>query len=563
MRMSRHGLGAVACWAAVMLALLGVLLDRSVIDARAAEPLTQGGSPAFRRLNEIQYKAAITDVFGPSIVVPGRFEPGLREGGLLAIGESKADVTPTGFEQYEDRARRVAAQVLSKENRSKFVDCPAIPEGFDVRCARRFLTKYGRLLLRRPLERAELTEQLALARAIAARTRDFDKGLQASLTRMLVSPFFIFRVETGPAAAGEPASLDAYSLASRLSFLFWNSGPDDALLDAAAGGNLSNDADLEREVDRLIASPKFERGVRAYFWDMFGYNQFGGLSKEQVIYPKFVSQLAKDAEEQNLRTIVDFLVRKQGDYRDLFTTRSTFLNRRLASLYRVPLTTAGFDGWTSYTFAEGSNRQGLLTFAGFLMLDPSHEGRSSPTNRGKFVREALLCQKVPPPPPAVNFAIVQDIANPVYKTARERLKAHQENPACAGCHALTDPIGLSMENYDAIGAFRSTENGQAIDPRGRLSGKAFADLVEMQVVLRNEPSLTSCLTQRVFEYGVGRAAEPSETGYIEYIQQQFADSSYRVPALMRAIALSKTFRNLASGRPAIQADAPKKGNVHG
>ena len=148
------------------------------------------------------------------------------------------------------------------------------------------------------------------------------------------------------------------------------------------------------------------------------------------------------------------------------------MNRALASLYRVPLEEqAGLDGWVRYTFAEDDPRGGILTLAGFLMLDPTHEGRSSPTIRGKSVREFFLCQKVPLPPPNVDFSAVQNTGDLVHKTARERLSIHQENPACAGCHKITDPIGLSMENYDAIGAFRTHENGAPIDASGVFEGK--------------------------------------------------------------------------------------------
>jgi hypothetical protein len=276
-----------------------------------------------------------------------------------------------------------------------------------------------------------------------------------------MSPSFIFRAEASepdPDRSGAQR-LDAYSLASRLSFLVWDAPPDVELLDAAASGALHRQEDLERQINRMLGSPQFEQGMRAYFSDMFGYDQFDSLSKDQGIYPKYTSQLAKDAREQSLRTIVDLLVTNNGDYRDLFTTKKTFINRNLGALYKVPIAKAGVDGWVPYTFGPDDKRAGLLTFVGFLMLDTTHEGRSSPTIRGKNVRELFLCQKVPTPPPNVNFAVVQDTHNPLYKTARERLTAHRDSPTCAGCHALTDPTGLSLENYDAVGAYRADENG--------------------------------------------------------------------------------------------------------
>jgi hypothetical protein len=291
----------------------------------------------------------------------------------------------------------------------------------------------------------------------------------------------------------------------------------------------------------MIASPRFTDGARAFFSDMFAYDQFDGLSKEQAIYPKFTSQLAKDAQEQALRTIVDLLVTQNGDYRDLFTTRKTFINRNLGSLYKVPVPGA-VDGWMPYEFTPESNRAGLLTFAAFLMLDPSHEGRSSPTIRGKSVRELLMCQPVPLPPANVDFSLVQNTADQVHKTARDRLTLHQENPVCAGCHKITDPIGLSLENYDAAGQLRTSENGARIDASGKFEGKDYAGPHDLTTFLRDSPAVSSCVVQRAYEYGVGHAVEDGDGQWLEYATERFAQGQYRFPALMRFIATSRAFK---------------------
>ena len=180
------------------------------------------------------------------------------------------------------------------------------------------------------------------------------------------------------------------------------------------------------------------------------------------------------------------------------------------------------------------------------MLDPTHEGRSSPTIRGKTVRELLLCQPVPQPPPNVNFALVQDVGNPLYKTARQRLTVHQENPACAGCHALTDPIGLSLENYDAVGSFRTHENDALIDATGTFEGKPYTGLTGLSQRLRESPDVPACLVQRAFEYGVGRSAGGGDAAWLDYAVGQFASDRFRFAALMRRLATS----------PALAAAAP-------
>jgi Protein of unknown function (DUF1592)/Protein of unknown function (DUF1588)/Protein of unknown function (DUF1595)/Protein of unknown function (DUF1585) len=510
-----------------------------------AEPMTGGGPATFRRLNEAEYTRSIEDVFGAGIKIPGRFDPGLRDEGLLAIGDGKAVVSASGFEQYELRARVIAAQLLAEGRRKSVLSCaPASPAAFDRACASQFFGQYGRRLLRRPLYAAETTALLNVASAATEKSGNFYRGLEFGLTRLLVSPYFIFRVEHSERDPDRPGMqrLDDYSLATRISFLLWDAPPDATLLEAAASGSLQRPDGIGRQVDRLIASPRFEQGVRAFFSDMLAYDQFDGLSKDQAIFPKYTSQLSKDAEEQALRTVTTLLITERGDYRDLFTTRNTVLNRNLGALYKVPVEFDALDGWKPYTFGPEEQRAGLLTLAGFLMLDPSHEGRSSPTIRGKAVRELLLCQKVPPPPPNVNFNIVQDTHNPLYKTARQRLTTHRDNPVCAGCHAITDPIGLAMENYDAIGEYRTAENGAAIDASGTFEGKPYSGLVSLAKILHDSPSVTDCVGQRVFEYGVGRPLAPSESAWLKYVGQHFADTGYVFPELLRTIATSRAFR---------------------
>jgi hypothetical protein len=542
----------------IELGLAGVLVVTSLAMCRMAsatsdasatsEPATSGGPATFRRLSETQYTRTIEDIFGTDIKVPGRFEPPLRDEGMLAIGDSKVVVSSSGFEQYELRAREISAQVLAEDRRKKFLSCtPRSPEEFDKSCARQFLGKFGRLLFRRPLTEAEMTSALTVASATTAKVGNFYKGLESGLARLLASPDFIFRVEQtkGPPKNDGTQRLDDYSLATRISFLLWNASPDGELLDAAASGALRKQDGLEKQVDRLINSPRFAEGVRAFFSDMFAYEQFDGLSKDQSIYPKYTSQLSKDAAEQTMRTVVDLLVTNKGDYRDLFTTKKTFLSRKLASLYRVPVDGSVLNGWIPYTFGPDDPRAGILTFAAFLMLDPTHEGKTSPTIRGKSVRELFLCQKIPAPPGNVDFSKFQDPKNP-NATVRERLTEHRENPTCSGCHSITDPVGLAMENYNGVGEYRTTEKGTVIDASGSFEGKPYQDLISLENVLHDSPTVPNCVVERAYEYGVGRTITPGERALIKYLDQRFASEGYAFPDLMRAVATSRAFQAVSA-----------------
>ena len=511
---------------------------------QSAQESAAPGAPVIRRLNEEQYIRSVQNVFGFEVDVPGRFDPPVRESGLLAIGDGQAAISSAGFEQYELRARNIAAQVVSEAHRASTVPCaPADATAFDAACADSFVGKYGRLLYRRPLTDAERASTLAVARSAAAQSGNFYGGLERALARMLVSPNFIFRIEEFEADATGAYRLNDYSLATRLSFLMWDAPPDEALLEAAGSGALRTDAGLSAQVDRLIAAPQFTDGVRAFFSDMFGFEQFNVLTKDQSIFPIYTSQLAADAREQMLQTITQHLVTRNADYRDLFTTRTTMMNRNLGGLYNVPISTDSVAGWAPHTFDEGDQRAGILTLAGFLMLDVNHEGRTSPTIRGKSVRELFLCQAVPQPPANVDFALVSDVNNPQFRTARGRLTVHRENPVCAGCHAVTDPIGLSLEHYDAVGRFRTQENETEIDASGTYRNQAFNDVVGLQALIRDDPAASNCVVQRAFEYGVARPKANGDRAALEQLSSRFAEQRYSFPALMRAVALSAAFQS--------------------
>ena len=476
------------------------------VQTRAAEPAA-GGETVTRRLSPDQYRQIVEDVFGSDIKLGGRFEPDIRMGGLLAVGAGHISVTATGLEQYDSMARTVATQVVDERHRDTLIPCkPAALVEPDDACAGQFLSKSGRLLYRRPLTPQELQVRVAAAAAAARTLQNFYSGLALSLAGMLESSQFLFRREVAEADPDHPGQyrLNAYSKASQLSFLLWNTAPDSELLTAAEHGDLGSEKGLARQVDRMLASPRLEAGVRAFFADMLQFDTFATLAKDPSFFPKFTSQVATDAQEQTLRTLTDLLVTHRGDYRDLFTTRKTFLTPALGAIYSVPVAkttpNGAPDAWTPFEYPEGDPRSGIVSQVSFVALH-SHPGRSSPTIRGKALRQTMLCQKVPDPPGNVNFAVVQDTTNPQYKTARERLTAHRTDPTCAGCHKLIDPIGFSLETFDSGGGFRTTENGVAIDPSGELDGTSFKDGLGLgktrcttagDDVLRGQPGLFLC-----------------------------------------------------------------------
>lgn len=506
-----------------------------------SEPPTPGVPVGAERLSEAQYRAAIADIFAVDIKLGGHFEPGIRKSGLLAVGESVAAMSPAGFEQYDIMARTVAGQVVDAKHRDALVPCkPADEKKSDAACAKQTLAKYARLLYRRPVTDKELETAETLANTAADTKTDFYAGLAFGLAQLLDSPNFIFRKDVAEKDPSDPSKLQltAYSKASRLSFFLWNTTPDETLLKAAENGELDSKSGIDKQVGRMLASPRVQDGVRAFFVDFLNFDQFGSLAKDAAIYPVFGEKIARDAQEQTLRTLVDLLVVQKGDYRDVFTTRKTFLTRNLGVVYQVPV--AAEKDWEPHEFAAGDAHAGILTQLSFTELH-AHPGRSSSTLRGKAVREIMLCEPVPSPPANVNFTVVQDTSNPKFKTARERLTAHRTEATCAGCHKIMDPIGLGLENFDGAGQFRSTENGAPIDASGEIDGIKFNDSASLGQALHDNPAATACLSDSLFRYAAGRDFDPGEREWRKWLGDQFKDSGYKVPDLMKTIATSDDF----------------------
>ncbi len=495
---------------------------------------------AMRRLTSEQYQSIISNVFGPRVKIVGKFDQLVRINGLFAVGAAKVNMSPAGFEQFEIAARAVAAQVVDPKNRALTMPCvPASPKAFDEACAQRFFSQAGRFLFRRPLTDEELKTRMDIAAAGTAAAGDFYAGVESGLSSLLMTPAFLFineAVEPDPAVQGQKR-LTAYSKASRLSFLLWNTAPDDELLTAAATGALHSEKGLAKQVDRMIASRQLEGGVRAFFTDMLGFDKFDTLEKDSVLFPVYNAAVSLDAKEQLLRMIVEQLVVADGDYRDLFTMRKTYISDSLARIYRVAAPKPG--AWGEYTYPENSPYTGIQSTFAFTALH-SHAGRSSPTIRGKAIRELLLCQRVPDPPANVNFAQF-NAEHSEFKTARQRLEAHSTSPSCSGCHKLVDPIGLALENFDGAGQYRTSENGTPLDTSGKLDGIEYKDAPGLALALHNNNAITGCVVNRLSSYALGRPQTKDEKAWLTTLGERFAASGYRLTALLRDIANDKAF----------------------
>lgn len=534
--LAKSVVGAAAVAATVLATF--VLAPQSANSAAEAAKTGAAVPPKVRLLTTQQYINTIKYFFGTDLTLDVKFAPLKRTEGLLAAGSTVAGVSDSQVETYQKAAAVVSSQVLAPERRATLMPCtPKSDKAADDSCARKFVSDVTQYLYREPVDKARLDELVSLAGHSASELHDFYAGLQITLESILLSPNLLFVAETekpDPKKAGQ-VRLDGYAFATRLSLFLWNAAPDAALWKAAAKGELDSEKGRARIVDQMLASPRLEDGVRALFDDMFSFSDFETLSKDGEVYPNFVGEAVADAREQTLRTVVYHLLEKNGDYRDLFTTRETFISPALAMVYDVPST----PGWHRIEFAPEAHRSGILTHVSFLALH-SHPTRTSVTLRGKALRELLLCQKVPPPPANVDFSALNNPKTP-FKTSRERVAFHLENPVCAGCHRIMDPMGLALENFDGVGKYRTTESGATIDASGGLDGKSFANVDGLGQALHDHPALPKCLVKRTFGYGVGAVLPDGMSPTIDDINAKFAASGYHLRALLKDIVLNPAF----------------------
>ncbi|MES2641746.1 MAG: DUF1592 domain-containing protein [Myxococcota bacterium] len=506
---------------------------------RGPAPAVTPPAPTLRRLTQAQYANTVRDLLGADIVLPSSLEPDAEEAGLLSVGAGTASVSSLGVERYEDAALLLADQVADDPARfATIVPCtPASSD--DAVCADSFVRAFGLRVWRRPLTDAEAARLVAVVTLTGGEAGAFAEGVRYGLAAMLQSPHFVYRREHGAVAPDDTTVrlLNDWELATRLSYLLWATTPDDTLLAAAAAGELRTDEGLRAQADRLLADERARTGVRELFTELFELGELDTVAKDPTIFAHASAELGPAAREETLLGLERLIFDAPGDFRDLLTTPTTFVDPRLASLYRIPAPDP--LGFGEVTLGESDGRRGLLGQASFLMLN-AHSTRTSATLRGVFIRKTLLCQTIPPPPADVDTSIPE--ADATSPTLRDRLQTHLEDPTCAGCHQLTDPIGLGLENLDGIGRWRDTENDVSIDASGDLDGKAFTNAWELGAVVRDNDNLGPCFAAHLYRYAMGHTIDPGEQDVVDWIAEGFVGSGHDWQALLTDLVMSPAFR---------------------
>jgi len=421
--------------------------------------------------------------------------------------------------------------------RRVFVCRPASAAAEDP-CARRILTALARRAYRRPVNDDDLTPLLAFYKD-GRKKGNFETGVQLALRRMLASPTFIFRVEEDPAAVAPGAiyRVNDLELASRLSFFLWSSMPDDALLDLATANRLHQPAVLEAQVRRMLADPKADALVENFAGQWLHIRNLQNIAPNTDEFPDFDNDL-REAFRRETELFFRSIVREDRNVLDLMTADYTFVNERLAKHYGL---TGVYGSQFRRVTLTDDGRRGLLG-KGSILLATSHADRTAPTLRGKWILENLL--GAPPPAPPANVPPFEQTAGAKPRTIRERMEIHRANPSCASCHRTMDGLGFTLENFNAVGAWRDREVGGAVNAQGMMAdGKTAVGVAGLRAALLQHPDVfVETLTAKLMTYGLGRGLQYSDMPVVRGIVRDADTSGDRFSALVLGIVKSTPFQ---------------------
>ncbi|MEZ4449599.1 MAG: DUF1592 domain-containing protein [Nannocystaceae bacterium] len=495
------------------------------------------GPAPIRRLNRREYDNTARDLLLDDSRPASAFPPEEEALGFNNNADALV-VTPILAELYLDAAEALAAAAVADHLPDLLGGCDPDQDGADA-CADRFIKDFGRWVYRRPLDDDDVAALSALFSA-AEDQFDFETAVRLTLTAMLQSPHFLYRVEVGAPIEGDEDNLRVgpYELASRLSYFLWGTMPDAALFNAASSGGLDTAAQVADETRRMLADPRARETVRDFHGQWLRLAHIDELEKDPDLYPDFDPALLPLLRAEADALIDDVVWEGGGDFGTLLSAPYTFLNKALADYYGVEGPSG--DAFERVDLPPG-HASGILTQGGLMSVLAKHN-QSDPIHRGKFVREGLLCQLIPPPPD--NVMAVPPEVDPDLPT-RERFEEHTKEPLCAGCHQMMDPIGFGFEHFDGIGRWREIEAGQPIDARGELLGATvsgeFDGVPGLAALLDQSPEVDACLTKQWFRYAYGRVETLEDRCTLDALSTRFSDSGRDIQDLLVALTQTDAF----------------------
>ena len=504
-----------------------------------------GQSPRLVRLSHRQYDNTVRDL----LQLAAEAKPS---------GEFLADPPVAGFDNnadalvvkdrlgrdYRRAAESLAEQVTAPDKLPTLLPCQ--PEGDGSACASQFIESFGRRALRRALTPGELANFngfYAQGAGLYETGSSFEQGLRFVLEAMLQSPHFLYRIELSDTVeSGVKIALSGHEVATRLSYMLWNSGPDELLLTAAETGELGTPEGIEMQARRLLADPRSQDPVSDFHAQWLDLRKLGNLQKNTDVFPNYKPEMGGAMAEETQRFIHQVIFELDGDYEALMTAPFTYVNADLATIYKLD----GIGPEFTEVQLDPLQRGGLLTQPSMLATH-AFPHLSSPIHRGAFIQSQILCN--PPPPPPGDADLNLPAVEGEIKTTRQQVEAHTESKDyCGGCHRpIINPPGFAFEHYDALGQWRDAENGEPIDSASEFVGKygtefVFTDAIDMVGQIAESQDGQRCYLTQWFRYGFARNEQPVDRCTLDELDLALQAENYNIQELLVALTKTTAFR---------------------
>ncbi len=497
--------------------------------------LSKGGV-MLRLLTQAEYLASVRSLLGTLTTQLTPPEDN-SVAGFVSVGAGQLSVTDGAATAYETASQAATAEVFGNTQRwQTLVGCAPKPDLSDA-CVTTYIRTFGRAAFRRDLTEEEVQQWLGVAKNAAMLAGTAAYGLSTATSGLLQSPHFLYRVEANAVdSSNGRLKYDGLSMANRVSYLLTGGPPSAALLDAAKSGQLDTADGVKTAAAPLLTNSALTDRMAAFFNEYVQAPQVMAIAKSTTLFPTFTTALKTSMLTGAQMFIKNIVLGANADVRSLYDSDTTYADASLATLYGV---TAPASGFGQVKLPATNGRAGILGQAA-VIAGQSQSDRTSPTRRGIFILEYLLCTAAPQPPGGVDLTVVPPDST---HTTRQNLEAHRVDVRCATCHSIFDPMGLALEHFDPIGRYREKENGLAIDATGTLSGMAFDGGAQLGAVLKQEPRATACMLRNFYRYANGRAEDDKDLAQIDVLVKALAARNYVWSGLVADFVASDAFRS--------------------
>lgn len=500
-------------------------------DSNTAMLTKQG---ALHRLNKREYNATVRDLLSTKLRPADSF-PDDPVGSNFDNEGDALSISPTLMKYYYTAATALAEEMAAKD----FTAVTQCKTHTDAACLQTYIANFGLRAWRRPLTAEETSTIYAIASTSltdsVSPAADF---IRQTISLFLVSPYFTFRMEMDEAPNSTATrKVNAYELASRLSYFLWSSMPDEELLAAAADNSLLDDKVLSAKVKSMIEDPKAHALTEGFSNIWLETNKAQRVVLDAKLFPKFTPSI-RDAMVKETDLFFQDYLKKDLNINSMLSADFTYVNDELAAYYGLPLPSSKTP--VRVTLPAGP-RRGVLS-QGSILTATSTEARTSIVKRGTFILANILCQTPPDLPPGLTIDPLPAVPD-ANKTTREILADHIASPACAGCHAIIDPPGFALEGFGPDGLARTQERGNPVDSTGSFAGKEFKNATEFAALLQADTKFEECVTRKVFSYALGRSLGTNDDGFVKTLSQENKEAGGRLKALIESVVLSDAFRS--------------------